>query len=39
MVVKVDARPPPKQDEEINLAELNTFDILARARYVIHKWK
>uniref|UniRef100_A0A0P5XA89 MICOS complex subunit MIC60 n=1 Tax=Daphnia magna TaxID=35525 RepID=A0A0P5XA89_9CRUS len=37
MVVKVDARPPPKQDEEINLAELNTFDILARARYHLEK--
>lgn len=39
MVVKLDARPPPKQDEEIDLTELNTFDILARTRYIIHKYK
>ena len=32
MVVKVDARPQSK-DEEINLADLNTFDILARTRW------
>jgi hypothetical protein len=32
MVVKVDARRQFKEDEEINLADLNTFDILARAR-------
>ncbi len=32
MVVKVDVRPQSK-DEEINLADLNTFDILARTRW------
>ncbi|XP_046460534.1 MICOS complex subunit MIC60-like [Daphnia pulex] len=36
MVVKVDARPQSK-DEEINLADLNTFDILARTRYHLEK--
>ena len=33
MVVKIDARPPPKEEEEIDLSQLNTFDILARTRY------
>lgn len=32
MVVKVDVRPLPKEDEEIDLSQLNTFDILARTR-------
>ena len=32
MVVKVDVRPPPKDEEEIDVSELNTFDILARTR-------
>ena len=32
MVGKVDARPPAKEDEEIDLSKLNTFDILARTK-------
>lgn len=34
LVVKVDIRPPPKEEEEIDLSQLNTFDILARTRYI-----
>lgn len=33
MIVKLDIRPPAKEDEEIDLSKLNTFDILARTRY------
>lgn len=37
MIIKVDARPPSKEDEEIDPSKLNTFDILARTRYHLEK--
>ena len=34
LVIKADVRPALKEDEEIDVAKLNTFDILVRARYL-----